>query len=63
MTTSQFDLRQMVRLNAAKRVIYPDVALRPGQIERINRERREITVWWPDRGVRINLAFDDVEAV
>lgn len=58
-----FDLRQTVWLSVAKQSEYPDIGNLAGEIERVHYSRRELTVWWADRGVRINLGFDDVKRV
>ena len=61
--TPKFDLGQMVRLSPAMQREYRDIGNLPGKVDRIDANRRELTVWWGDRGTRINLTFDDVEAV
>lgn len=63
MTDHAFDMRQSVRLIATKQAAYRDVGAAIGMIERIHFSRRELTVWWSGKGVRINLGFDDVEPV
>lgn len=63
MTAPKFDMHQTVRLSAAKQAEYRDIGGLLGVVERVHYSMREVTVHWSDRGVRINLGFDDVEAV